>query len=150
MPSKEKREKKFLQMPEYPGGKKALREFISSQLRYPSDALEQNIQGTVAVAYEVNDEGEVENIRVVKGLFPSCDEEAVRLVGMLKYGKAFNHGVRLKANHKLNIHFRMRKEQKKAFQLQYTCKPSPAEEKETRTSSSNSYTYSIIVNKSPK
>lgn len=145
MPPKEKKEKRFLQMPEYPGGKKALREFIASQLRYPQDALEQNIQGTVAVAYEVNDEGRVENIRVVKGLFPSCDEEAVRLVGLLRYGKAFNHGVRLKANQKLNIHFRLRKEEKKTFQLQYTCKTLAKTEKEKKTNPSNGYTYSIII-----
>lgn len=145
MPPKEKKEKRFLQMPEYPGGKKALREFIASELRYPQDAMDQNIQGTVAVAYEVNDEGRVENIRVVKGLFPSCDEEAVRLVGLLRYGKAFNHGVRLKANQKLNIHFRLRKVEKKTFQLQYSCKNTQKSEKENNKRSSNGYTYSIII-----
>ena len=50
--------------------------------------MEQRIEGVVTVAYQVTDEGEIENPTVIKGLCPSCDAEAVRLVKMLKYGKA--------------------------------------------------------------
>lgn len=142
-----KKEKKFLQMPEYPGGRKALREFISSQLQYPQDAIVQNIQGTVVVAYMVNDEGNVENARVVQSLFPSCDEEAIRLVSLLKYTKAYNHGVRVKANQKLHVHFKCKPEQKKTVQLQYAYASSlPNRSEASKHKEPTEYTYSILFN----
>ena len=107
MDEKKKKKTKFLEKPLYPGGAKALREFVNAHLQYPQDAMEQRIEGVVTVAYQVNDDGEVENPEVTKSLCPSCDEEAVRIVNMLRYDKARNRGIRLKLNTKLNIHFRL-------------------------------------------
>ena len=104
---KSKKAKKFMEKPEYPGGRKALDAFVAAHLQYPEDAMKQRIEGVVAVAYQVSDEGEVQNATIIKGLCPSCNEEALRIVNMLKYGKAHNRGFRLKANCKLNIHFRL-------------------------------------------
>ena len=123
--NKPKKEKKFLLHPEYPGGRKALREFISAHLQYPEDALHQLIEGFVTVAYQVSDEGEIESVRIIKGLSPSCNEEAMRVVKLLKYSKVYNHGVRLKSNHKINIHFQMIPVKQKTMQISYTVKPSP-------------------------
>ncbi len=102
-----KKKKKFLEKPLYPGGAKALREFIRAHLQYPQDAMEQRIEGVVTIAYQVNDDGFVENPTVVKGLCPSCNEEAIRIVQMLRYDKARNRGVRLKVNCKVNINFHL-------------------------------------------
>jgi TonB family protein len=107
MEEKKKKRTKFLEKPQYPGGAKALREFVNAHLQYPQDAMDQHIEGVVTVAYQVNDDGEVENPVVTKSLCPSCDEEAVRIVNMLHYDKARNRGVRLKVNTKLNINFRL-------------------------------------------
>lgn len=104
---KKKKKTKFLEKPLYPGGAKALREFVSAHLQYPQDAMDQRIEGVVTVSYQVNDDGVVENAAVVKSLCPSCDEEALRLVRMLQYDKVRNRGVRLKMNSKLNIQFRL-------------------------------------------
>ena len=107
MEEKDKKKKKhFLEKPQYPGGQKALREFVNAHLQYPEDALQQRIEGVVTVAYMVSDDGEIVNPTIVKGLCPSCNAEAIRIVNLLKYGKAFNRGVRLKVNNKINIHFR--------------------------------------------
>ena len=104
---KKKKKTKFLEKPLYPGGAKALREFVNAHLQYPQDAMDQHVEGVVTVAYQVNDDGEVENPTVVKSLCPSCDEEALRIVRMLRYDKVRNRGIRLKMNSKLNINFHL-------------------------------------------
>ena len=119
-----KKPKQFLEKPQYPGGSKALREFINSHLQYPEDAMEQRIEGVVSVAYQVTDEGEVENPTVIKGLCPSCDAEAIRLVKLLKYGKAHNRGVRLKSNCKVNIKFKLAPTEPVKMAVSYTTPPS--------------------------
>ena len=125
-----KKPKQFLEKPQYPGGSKALREFINSHLQYPEDAMEQRIEGVVSVAYQVTDEGDVENPTVIKGLCPSCDAEAVRLVKLLKYGKAHNRGVRLKSNCKVNIKFPLAPTEPVKMVVSYTTTPSKPKKKQ--------------------
>ena len=124
-----KKPKQFLEKPQYPGGVKALREFINSHIQYPEDAMEQRIEGVVTVAYQVTDEGVVENPTVIKGLCPSCDAEAVRLVKLLKYGKAHNRGVRLKSNCKVNIKFKLAPTESVKMVVSYTTTPSKPKNK---------------------
>lgn len=118
--NKQKKAKKFLEQPQYPGGKKALRDFIKSHLQYPEDAIAQRVEGVVTVAYQVDDTGVVENPVVVKGLTPSCNEEALRLVKLLQYGQAHNRGIRLKANCKINIHFKLAPVTPKEITISYS------------------------------
>lgn len=99
------KKKKFLNTPKYPGGSAAFREFISGNLRYPEDAMQKGIQGSVIVGYEVLDTGEVNNAHIIKGLGYGCDEEALRLINMLRFEKVKNRGVRLTMSTKTTIHF---------------------------------------------
>ena len=64
MEEKKKKRKKFLEKPLYPGGAKALREFVNAHLQYPQDAIDQHIEGVVTITYQVNDDGEVERASV--------------------------------------------------------------------------------------
>jgi TonB family protein len=101
--------KKFLQLPEYPGGGEAMKEFIGQNLRYPEKALQAGIEGFVLVGYEVNDNGGVLNARILKGLGHGCDEEALRVISLLRFEKVKNRGKRLKVTKKTRINFRMNK-----------------------------------------
>lgn len=139
---KKKKKTKFLEKPLYPGGTKALREFVSAHLQYPQDAMDQRIEGVVTVSYQVNDDGIVENATVTKSLCPSCDEEALRLVRMLRYDKARNRGIRLKMNSKLNIHFRLAPAPQ-GQTISYTMTSSP--QKSSKHKSSGGYNYSITL-----
>ncbi|MBR4136528.1 MAG: energy transducer TonB [Bacteroidales bacterium] len=144
---KKRKTPNFLEKPLYPGGAKALREFVSSHLQYPQDAMEQRIEGVVTVAYQVNDDGLVENPTVVKSLCPSCDEEALRLVRMLRYDKARNRGIRLKVNTKLNINFHLAPKPAQRT-ISYTLQPSVKKKKEeTSSKASQQYGYTITVRK---
>ena len=140
---KKKKKTKFLEKPLYPGGAKALREFVNAHLQYPQDAMDQHIEGVVTVAYQVNDDGEVENPTVVKSLCPSCDEEALRIVQMLRYDKVRNRGIRLKMNSKLNINFHIAPTPSQST-ITYSYTPSSKKSGSRKPSkSSGGYSYSI-------
>lgn len=147
MTEDKKKKKKFLEKPQYPGGAKALREFVKAHLQYPQDAMEQRIEGVVTIAYQVNDDGIVENPTIVKGLCPSCNEEALRLVNMLRYDKARNRGIRLKVNCKLNINFHLAPAPAPTGgTISYTLQPSKKKEvknKPTKRSNPDGYNYTI-------
>ncbi len=99
--------KRFLNLPKYSGGSKAFKEFITENLRYPDAALEARVTGSVIVEYDIHDNGSVSSPRVLKGIGYGCDEEALRLVGMLQFEKVKNRGVRVKLTSKTTIHFRL-------------------------------------------
>ena len=134
------REKKFIDLPEYPGGKKAFQEYIRKNLKYPKEALEKKIEGTVHVKYRVNGLGRVIDAEVTHGIGHGCDEEAIRLVKSLKYGKAKNRGLRVTASRRTTIHFRLPK--KAGIEYSYTSKKK-AEPKPEEKKSGESYGYTI-------
>ena len=142
MEEKKKKRKKFLEKPLYPGGAKALREFVNAHLQYPQDAIDQHIEGVVTITYQVNDDGEVENPTVMKSLCPSCDEEALRIVQMLRYEKVRNRGIRLKMNSKLNINFHLAPTPAKST-ITYTYTSSSKKSGSQKPASSGHYSYSI-------
>ena len=99
--------KKFLNLPGYIGGGKTFKEFIANNQLYPKEALEAGVEGSVVVGYEINDNGNVVSPHVLKGLGYGCDEEALRLIGMLTYEKVKNRGVRVKVATKTKIMFKL-------------------------------------------
>lgn len=84
-------------MPEFPGGTQALNAYMKENTRYPSNAVEARVQGTVLLEFVVEKDGSISNVRVVSSLFPSCDEEAIRVIKSLpkwKPGEAYGKKVR--------------------------------------------------------
>lgn len=71
-------------MPEYPGGEAAMMRYITSNIDYPDDAKAIDIQGRVVVGFIVDENGNVNDVRVVRGLNRSLDEESIRVVRKLK------------------------------------------------------------------
>ncbi len=108
-----KREKKFLNLPHLDGGKDLLKKFIKENLNYPEEALQKKIEGDVIIKYKVTGKGEVVNPEIVKGIGHGCDEEALRLVGMLSYQSVKNRGVRVITDNKIKIPFRIKNHIKK-------------------------------------
>ncbi|MDR1348434.1 MAG: energy transducer TonB [Prevotellaceae bacterium] len=122
----ERKQKHFLIHPAYPGGNKAIGEFISKNLLYPEQAVQNGISGSVHLQYVVTDDGIVESVRVLKGLGYGCDEEAVRVVRLLKFGKVKNRGLRLKTTKKIRINFnKVIKKQELTYILKHKNDESP-------------------------
>jgi len=104
---KKTKPKSFIQQPKYPGGKKALDDFIKSNLVYPEEALQQRVEGSVTVNYDIDVFGGVSKAKVVHGIGFGCDEEAVRLVKLLRYEKKKYRGLRVTHHHTIHIHFHL-------------------------------------------
>lgn len=134
---KEKKEKHFIQKPQYPGGVKAIRAFIREQLQYPREALEARVEGTVILHYSVDFRGTVTDVRVVSGLGYGCDQEAVRLVQLLKFEVPKTRKLRVKFQKTIQIHFRLPSAPEIQYNYQVGQKPT---EEET---GSSSYFYTI-------
>ncbi|WP_207429566.1 energy transducer TonB [Pedobacter sp. SYSU D00535] len=66
--------------PEFQGGQKELVRYISTNLRYPVAAKQNNIQGKVYVAFVVEKDGQITEVKVRQGIGSGADEEAVRLI----------------------------------------------------------------------
>ena len=67
-------------MPQFPGGEIALMKWLQDNMTYPTIAAETGIQGRVVVRFVVTPDGSIDDVTVVKGLDPSCDKEAARVV----------------------------------------------------------------------
>jgi TonB family protein len=66
--------------PEFKGGKTELNKYIAENLKYPESAISNNIEGTVHIEFEVNTDGSLTNLKVVKSISPDLDNEAIRLL----------------------------------------------------------------------
>jgi protein TonB len=67
-------------MPEFMGGQEALQRYMQRNLRYPSLALRNNIEGKVFISFTVQADGSIADVEVLKGLGFGTDEEAARVV----------------------------------------------------------------------
>ena len=72
------------QMPVYPGGDKALLQFIIDNTKYPDEAKARNITGRVIVRFCVDTQGNATQISVFQGVDPLLDAEAYRVISLLK------------------------------------------------------------------
>lgn len=101
------------EMPEYPGGEEGLRHAITSQLRYPVEALKENIQGRVYVAFVVDTDGSVTDAKVMRGVHPLLDAEAIRIVNTLtKWKPGTQRGKAVRVSYTVPIQFAIARDEK--------------------------------------
>lgn len=67
---------------EFPGGQDSLIKFLIRNIKYPELAKELGVQGTVYLKFIVEKDGRITNIKVIRGVHPSIDAEAIRVVKM--------------------------------------------------------------------
>jgi TonB family protein len=134
------KQKKFLELPRYGGGNVEFRKFIAANLQYPKEALEARIEGRVLVEYEIDDNGFVHNPRILRGIGYGCDEEALRIVKMLRYKKVKNRGVRVRVNTKTNIAFRL-----PTTSISYTVSPAKKEEPSPQQEPNKPVVYEYVI-----
>ena len=71
------------QMPEFQGGEKALYSFLADNIKYPVQAMDSCISGTVYLKFIVNENGSVSDVVLLKGIGYGCDLEAIRVVNLM-------------------------------------------------------------------
>lgn len=100
-------EDKLIKAPTYPGGRKAMAEFLASQLQYPKEALEKKIEGIVMVRIDIDGKGNVSKTTIKKSIGYGCDEEAARICKLLKFYVQSKRNVRLTHHKTIKVNFRL-------------------------------------------
>lgn len=96
------------QMPEFPGGIRALMQYIQSHLQPPPDFIRKRFQGRVIVRFVVEPDGTITNAEVIKGLYPFCDREAVRVIeSMPKWIPGRHNGVAVPVYYLVPVTFKI-------------------------------------------
>jgi protein TonB len=96
------------QKPEFPGGEDALGHYIQRNLRYPSYAAENQIEGSVQVEIIINEDGTTQISKVIKGIKGGCDEEALRLLTkMPRWMPGKQNGNAVKTYYTISIPFKI-------------------------------------------
>lgn len=97
-------------MPKPLGGDAELMRYLSSNLKYPTIAAENGIEGRVILKFVVGKDGSISDVRVLKGFDPSCDNEALRVVkGMPKWIPGMQNGHPTAVYFTLPVVFRLQK-----------------------------------------
>lgn len=77
----------------FPGGESALDKYITTNMKYPSTAAENGIEGVVNVRFTVNTDGSIGAIEIVRMIDPDLEQEAIRLIkGMPAWTPADKNG----------------------------------------------------------
>ncbi|MDE6002902.1 MAG: energy transducer TonB, partial [Prevotella sp.] len=96
------------QMPQFPGGQAAMRQFLSENLRYPEEAFTNNVQGRVIVNFFVDKDGSVTDARVVHSSNPLLDAEALRVVSsMPNWTPGMQKGKPVRVRYTVPVSFRL-------------------------------------------
>lgn len=95
-------------MPEFEGGMEKMYKWLGKNLRYPATASKSNIQGRVVVSFIVEKDGQITDIKILKGIGFGCDEEAVRAVGkMPKWNAGRQNGSPVRVRYTLPLNFQI-------------------------------------------
>lgn len=156
---KERKEDSFIKQPYYKGGDKMLNTFINENLKYPEISKINKVEGDVHIRFDINHKGDVIECKIIGGLDDACNEEALRVVKLLKYivPKTPRH-LKVTFHKNIRIHFNLNQaeivQQNKemqqpsvtnGMQMQYTIVKTPSTT-EPIEKPKPSITYSYVIN----
>lgn len=96
------------QQPLFPGGPAALIKYLSENTKYPVVAQENGVQGRVTVQFVVEKDGSISDVHVLRGVDPSLDKEAVRVVkSMPRWTPGKQNGITVRVNYRVPVLFRL-------------------------------------------
>jgi periplasmic protein TonB len=94
--------------PEFPGGEMEMLKFMAENIRYPSAASANNIQGLVVLQFTVDAQGRIEDITILKDIGGGCGDEAVRIVkSMPLWIPGEQNGLPVAVRYTLPVHFKL-------------------------------------------
>ena len=96
------------QQPLFPGAPAALMKYLSENTKYPVVAQENGVQGRVTVQFVVEKDGSISDVHVLRGVDPSLDKEAVRVVkSMPRWTPGKQNGITVRVNYRVPVLFRL-------------------------------------------
>lgn len=96
------------QMPEFPGGMKELLKFLQDNLKYPENAMKNNVQGRVIVQFVVEKDGTPTEFKVLRSVGPDLDAEALRVMkAMPKWKPGMQKGQVVRVKFTVPVSFKL-------------------------------------------
>jgi len=97
------------EMPAFPnGGEAAMYGYIQKNIRYPQMAVDANITGKVFVNFVVDQNGNIAEVKVLRGIGGGCDEEAIRVIkSMPKWSPGKQRGKPVRVKYTLPVNFKL-------------------------------------------
>lgn len=96
------------QMPEFPGGMKELLKFLQDNLKYPENAMKNNVQGRVIVQFVVEKDGTPTEFKVLRSVDPDLDAEALRVMkAMPKWKPGMQKGQVVRVKFTVPVSFKL-------------------------------------------
>ncbi len=159
---KERKEDSFIKQPYFNGGDKALKDFINRNLVYPELARINKVEGDVNIRYEINHKGDVTDVKIIGGLDEACNDEAIRVVKLLKFivPKA-PRGLKVTFHKTIRIHFRLNQiishviqpiqipestlSKEQGMQISYTITQKPSIPIDVKKPQSTTYQYTVKI-----
>ena len=115
------------EQPTFPGGDNARITFLIDNIKYPAQAMKDNIQGKVFISFDVETDGSLTNVFVLRGIGGGCDEEAVRVIKLMpKWSPGKIKGVAVKTRFNLPIKFVLDSGKKEKQKSEIYLAPVPA------------------------
>lgn len=96
------------EIPTFPGGESALKKYIDNNIKYPEFAAENGIQGIVYVSFIIDKNGKVTDPEISRGVVPSLDKEALRVVNTLpRFKPGEKNGKKVDVNYTVPVVFKL-------------------------------------------
>ena len=91
-----------------PGGQTSLLKYLATRIKYPTIAQENGIQGRVSCSFVVDTDGSLKDIEVIRGIDPSLDREAVRVIReMPKWNPGVQNNMAVAVKYTVPVTFRL-------------------------------------------
>ncbi len=101
-------------MPLYPGGFQEMFKYLQNNINYPPQATIAHIEGRVIVAFIIEKDGSLSDVRIAKSVHPLLDAEAIRVVSsMPKWNPGLENGDPVRVKYTIPITFRLKEKNKK-------------------------------------
>lgn len=109
------------EMPQFPGGMGEAMKFLAKNIKYPVAAQQAKIEGRVIVQFVVERDGSVSDVKVVRGVSPELDAEAIRVVSMMpKWIPGKQRGKAVAVKYTMPIMFRLQTPEPKKEEMPHT------------------------------
>ena len=96
------------QMPEFPGGMKEMLKFLQENVKYPENAMKNNVQGRVIVQFVIEKDGTPTEFKVVRSVDPDLDAEALRVLQtMPKWKPGMQRGEVVRVKYTVPVSFKL-------------------------------------------
>ncbi len=119
-------------------------QFIHSELKYPPEAESKNIEGMVVVTISIDMDGKVYESKIKKSVGFGCDEEALRLVKLLKFQSVKLRNMKATFQKTININFNLRDKKVKVGGVKYNyTEKNQSPKTDTKPQSSEVFTIKI-------